>query len=357
MTTHIWPDLLGQLLAGSDLTSAETSWAMGQIMDGQTTGAQFGAFVAALRAKGETATEVEGFVEQMLKHTILVDVDGPILDVVGTGGDLAHTVNISSMSAMVAAAAGARVVKHGNRAASSQCGSADLLAELGVVIDLPGERVSDCVDEIGIGFCFAPVFHPSLRHAGPHRKEIGVPTVFNILGPLANPARPDAMLVGSANLPLAPVMAQVLADQGTSSLVVRGLDGLDEVTVFDNTQVWDVTGDRASAADDEIDISALGIAPALPEALRGGDAKENARITRAVFGGETDGPLLAVRDAVAINAAAALVAWDSIGLSASTSDITSRIAATLPRAHDAIESGTAQALLDRWIEVSGQLAG
>ena len=239
--SNAWPDLIAALIAGSDLSASETSWAMGQMMQGEATPAQIAAFVVALSAKGETADEVSGFVEQMLEHAVPLEVAGPTLDVVGTGGDRAHTVNISTMSALVAAAAGARVVKHGNRAASSQSGSADVLEELGVVIDLPADGVIKCIDMIGIGFCFAPVFHPAMRYAGGPRREIGVPTVFNILGPLANPARPTAQLVGCANLRLAPVMAYVLSDHGTNALVVRGIDGIDEVTVFDDTEVWDVT--------------------------------------------------------------------------------------------------------------------
>ncbi len=352
MTTRCWPDILAQLLAGNDLATADTSWVMDQIMSGQATGAQFGAFTAALRAKGETVAEVNGLVAQMLAHAVVLNIDGPTLDVVGTGGDLAQTVNISTMSAIVAAAAGARVVKHGNRAASSRCGSADVLAELGIAIELPADAVAACVDQIGIGFCFAPVFHPALRHAGPHRREMGVPTVFNILGPLANPARPTSMLVGCADLTLAPVMAQVLAERGTRALVVRGLDGLDEITVFGDTQVWDVTGGGAEVNDDVIRLAELGVQAAAPSALRGGEAADNAAILRAVFAGDRRGHMQAVRDAVALNAAAALVAWDSIGAEPATVDVTARVLQTLPRAYEAIDTGQAAELLDLWIEVS-----
>ena len=328
---------------------------MAQIMAGEATSAQIAAFVIALRAKGETATEVTGLVDAMLAAAQPLTVDGPTLDVVGTGGDMAQTVNISTMSALVAAAAGAKVVKHGNRAASSQCGSADVLSELGVAIELSGPGVERCVDEVGIGFAFAPVFHPAMRFAGPTRREIGVPTVFNILGPLANPARPTAAMIGCANLRVAPVMADVLAGRGTNALVVRGSDGLDEVTIFADTEVWDAT--RGGAVHlDSIRLAATGVSEGQASELKGGTAELNAKIARDMFGGATEGPLRAVRDAVVLNTAAALVAWDAANGIHSDEDITARVIAAMPRAAEAIDSGAVLRLLDRWAAVSSEAA-
>lgn len=355
MSQQTWPELLATLLAGSDLSAAETSWAMSQIMAGEATSAQIAGFAVALRAKGETAAEVGGLVDAMLDAAEPLSVLGPALDVTGTGGDMAQTVNISTMSALVAAAAGARVIKHGNRAATSKCGSADVLSELGVVIELPGPAVERCVEEVGIGFAFAPVFHPALRFAGPPRKEIGVPTVFNILGPLANPAQPTAAMIGCANLRLAPVMADVLAARGTNALVVRGSDGLDEVTIFADTEVWDATRERAVTLD-SISLDQTGVSEGLANELRGGTAELNAKIARDVFAGSTEGPLQAVRDAVVLNTAAALVAWDAANGIHPDGHITQRVMSAMPRASEAIDSGAVLRLLDRWTAVSSDAA-
>lgn len=355
MTRSTWPALINALIDREDLSEHETAWAMGQIMAAEATPSQMAAFVVALRAKGETAAEVAGFVDAMLAVAEPLDVQGPALDVVGTGGDMAQTVNISTMSALVAAAAGARVIKHGNRAASSKCGSADVLSELGVVIELPGPAVQRCVDEVGIGFAFAPVFHPAMRFAGPTRAEIGVPTVFNILGPLANPARPSAAMIGCANLRLAPVMADVLAGRGTNALVVRGSDGLDEVTIFADTEVWDATRERAVRLD-SIVLGRTGVSEGLASELQGGTAQLNARIARDVFAGNTDGPLQAVRDAVVLNTAASLVAWDAANGTHPDGGITERVVAAMPRAVEAIDSGAVTKLLDRWADVSSEAA-
>lgn len=351
-----WPGLISALLEKQNLSADETRWAMSQIMSDDVTGVQIAGLVVALRAKGETAEEVRGFADAMLDVAEPLAVDGPSLDIVGTGGDMAATVNISTMSAVVAAAAGARVVKHGNRAATSKCGSADVLTALGVKIDLPAAGVARCVQELGIGFAFAPVFHPAMRFAGPARKELGVPTVFNILGPLANPARPTAQMVGCANLHLAPIMADVLAARGTRSLVVRGADGLDEVTIFSDTEVWDATSGGAVRLD-RIAVGRMLVNPAGAEDLKGGTADLNARIAREVFAGEKAGPLQAVRDAVVLNTAASLVAWDSIDSGAACHiEITERVLAAMPRAVEAIDSGRTTDLLDRWSALSQQAA-
>jgi anthranilate phosphoribosyltransferase len=282
----------------------------------------------------------------MLSYAAPLAVAGRLVDTCGTGGDRAATVNISTLAALVVRGAGATVVKHGNRAASSACGSADVLEELGVVIDLPPVGVAACVAEAGIGFCFARVFYPALRHAGEARAEIGVPTFFNILGPLANPARPAAQAVGVAHGPLAHVVAAVLAGRGTDALVFRGNDGLDELSIHAPSRVWVVSG--GSVREDSLDPQALGIAMAAPDALKGGDARRNADISRRFLDGET-GP---VRDAVLLNAAAGLVAYDG----PTSAPVADQIAAVLPRAAESVDSGAAAQALEAWINASKSAA-
>jgi anthranilate phosphoribosyltransferase len=345
VTELSWPSLLHALLRGESLSSTATRWAMNEAMSGEATPVQLAGFVTALRAKGENADEVLGLAEAMLEHAPPLAVAGPVVDTCGSGGDRAHTVNISTMAAVVVAAAGARVVKHGNRAASSACGSADLLEALGVVVDLGPDGVAACVEQVGIGFCFAPVFHAGMRHAATTRRELGVPTVFNFLGPLTNPARPTAQAVGVSDLRMAPIVAGVLAARGTSALVFRGDDGLDELSTATTSQVWcvdsgDVTQRVVAPAD-------LGIAAPEPDALRGADAGFNADVARRVLSGEP-GP---VRDAVVLNAAAALVAHDK-----QTGDLDSALPRAIARGGAAIDGGDAAALLDRWVDVSRQVA-
>ena len=342
--TRSWPALLTRLLAGVDLGAEDTGWAMDQVMSGAATPAQVAGFVVALRAKGETAAELGGLATAMLAHARPVSVDVRAVDVVGTGGDRAHTVNISTMAALVTAAAGAPVVKHGNRAASSQCGTADVLEALGVAIDLGPDEVATCVEELGIGFCFAPVFHPAMRHAAAPRREIGVPTAFNFLGPLTNPARPLAALIGCADERMAGVMAEVLAARGASALLVRGDDGLDEITTTTTTTVWVVAGGAVRHM--SLDPAELGVAAARPEDLRGGDAAHNADVVRRLLAGEP-GP---VRDAVLLNTAAALAAH--AGLSG---DLAADLRAGAARAATAVDSGAGAELLARWVERSTEL--
>jgi anthranilate phosphoribosyltransferase len=343
--TQTWPGLLGRLVAREDLSADDTSWAMNQIMAGTATGSQIGAFVAALRAKGETPAEVSGFASTMLAHARRVALDIAAADVVGTGGDLSGSVNISTMSALVTAAAGVPVVKHGNRGATSRCGAADVLESLGVVIDLSPEAVATCVHEVGIGFCFAPAFHPAFRHAGPTRKEIGIPTVFNLMGPLTNPAQPTSALVGVADARRAPVVAEVLAARGFSVLVVRGDDGLDEITSTTTTSAWVASGGSVRSA--VIDPTALGVSPAAPAALKGGDAAANAAVLRALVAGDTG----AVRDTVLLNAAGAVAAFRGF-----STDLTADLRAGMEAAAEAIDSGRAAKLLDLWITRSQELA-
>lgn len=322
---------------------------MDQIMTGAATPAQIAAFGVSMTMKRPTAAEVRDLADTMLSHALRVPTDGigtDTVDIVGTGGDRSNTVNLSTMAAIVVAAAGLPVVKHGNRAASSLSGGADLLEALGVRIDLGPEEVARCVAEVGIGFCFAPVFHPSYRHAGPPRREIGVPTVFNLLGPLTNPASPRAGLIGCAFSDLAEVMAGVFAARGASVLVVRGDDGLDELTTTTTSTIWRVrAGVVTKLSFDPLDF---GFVRAQSGDLVGGDAQANAGQARAVFAGAKG----AVRDAVILNAAGAMVAH--AGLSgagewrASWED-------ALVRAAGAIDSGAAERLLERWARFTREL--
>jgi anthranilate phosphoribosyltransferase len=342
--TLTWAALLTSLLSGKALTREETAWAMREVMSGDATPVQVAGFVVALRAKGETPEEVAGLVDVMLDFAAPLSVGTRVVDTCGTGGDRAHTVNISTMAALVVAGAGIPVAKHGNRAASSACGTADVLEELGVVIDLPPEQVGRCLDEAGIAFCFAPVFHGGMRHAAVPRRDLGIPTVFNILGPLTNPTRPAAQAVGVSDARLAPVMAGVLAVRGTEALVFRGDDGLDELTTSGPSHVWVVHGGAVTEC--SFDPVSLGIPRATAEDLRGGDAAHNAGVVRAFLAGEK-GP---VRDAVLLNAAAAVAAYR--GEDGALED---RLRAGLETATEALDSGAAAAVLDRWVEASQRL--
>ena len=356
LTTASWPELTAALLRRENLSAEQASWAMDQAMSGDATAVQLAGFLVALRGKGETSEEIAGLVGVMLDHAAPVSLPihvGPVVDTCGTGGDRSNTVNISTMSAVVVAAVGAPVVKHGNRAASSAAGSADVLEALGVVVDLPPEAIGPCVEQAGIAFCFAPVFHQGMRHAAVARRELGLPTVFNILGPLANPARPAAQIVGCADSRLAPLMAAVLFSRGTKALVVRGEDGLDELSTAAPTRVWDVTGDALEEV--LVDPADLGIGAPSPGALLGQDAAFNAAVARSVISGERSATLDPVRDAVLLGAAGALCAYDAACGIPVTGTVTERLRAALPRAIEAIDGGAAGRTLDRWIEVSQAL--
>jgi anthranilate phosphoribosyltransferase len=340
--TTTWPALLSDLIAGRDLDRATAEWAMAQIMNGEATPSQVAGFLIGLRAKGESIDEMRGLAEQMLAHARRIEVPGPSLDIVGTGGDRAHTVNISTMSAMVAAAAGVRLVKHGNRAASSSSGSADVLEALGVDLSLPPERVVEVASEAGITFCFAQTFHPSFRHTAVPRRDLGVGTAFNFLGPLTNPAQPTYAAVGCADARMAPLLAGVFADRGKDAAVFRGDDGLDEVTVSTTTHVWWVRG--GAVRERSVDPERLGLRLHPVEDLRGGDAAHNAGVVREVFAGATG----AVRDAVLLNAgiALALTRPDS---GPSEADFDADLRAGMAVAAEAIDSGAATGLVDRWV--------
>ena len=336
-----WSGLINRLLSGQDLAAADTSWAMREVMTGEATPAQIAGFAVALRAKGASAHEVSGLAAEMLDRATPVALPLACVDIVGTGGDGAHTVNISSMAAVVTAAAGVPVAKHGGRAASSSSGAADVLEELGVVIDLPAAGVARCVEDAGIGFFFAPVFHPGMRHAGAPRRELGIATVFNFLGPLTNPARPVAAAIGCADRGMAPVLAEVLAARGGRAVVFRGDDGLDELTTATTSSAWVVRD--GVVVPDRVDPAELGIPASGPDALRGGSPAYNADVFRRVVAGER-GP---VRDAVLLNAAAALAAFDE-----HSTGLREGLAAGLERAASAVDDGRAGALLERWVTVS-----
>jgi len=318
---------------------------MNEILTGNANNESIKEFLLALKAKGETSEEVGTLVAQMYQHCGPITITERAVDTVGTGGDGAHTINISTTAAIIAAAAGVKVVKHGNRAASSKSGAADLLEALGVNINLDGTGVEKTFAELGIGFCFAPVFHPAMKFAGPARKELGSPTVFNILGPLANPAKPQAAAIGVANDRMHLVMAQVLADRGVDGFVFRGDDGLDEITLATTTSV--LTIGRGEISSDLIDPLDFEIQRAPISALVGGDSIENARITTAIFAGEKGAP----RDAVVLNAAAAIAAYEG----RFDLNLHSRIEIGVSRAVAAIDSGAATRLIAQWAELSQKL--
>src|SRR5690349_22553758 len=347
MGTPTWSALIGTLVKGEALTSAETAWAMGEIMDGAAMPAQIAGFGVALRMKGETVAEVSGLAETMLDRATPIGVPAPLVDLVGTGGDAAHTVNISTMGAIVAAAAGARVAKHGNRAASSACGAADVLEALGVVINLAPEATARLVQEVGIAFLFAPLYHPALRHTAVPRRELGVPTVFNFIVPVANPARPGALAVGVSDPRMGAIIAGVLAARGCSALVFHGDDGLDELTTADTSTVWAVHEGGVSRL--VLDPAELGLTRSHPGDLRGGDAARNAAVVRAVLAGEHG----AVADTELLNAAAALAAHDGIP---NAHAVIPALRDGYARAGEAVRSGAAARLLSRWMEASSRLA-
>jgi anthranilate phosphoribosyltransferase len=355
-----WPKVLASAMSPEGASGPELAWAMDRMLDDDATSAQVAALVTALRTRGESPDQLRALLETMLSRARLVDSSlrpEVVVDVVGTGGDGSNSVNISTMAALVTAAAGSPVIKHGSRAASSATGSADVLELLGVQIESSPEQVARSAREVGIGFCFAPAFHPALRFVAPTRRELKVPTVFNILGPLANPAAPEAMLVGCSRLESAPTMAEVLRERGVRALVVRGTDGLDEISTFGPTQVWNATGD--AVVEEVIDPQAWGIARAEPGALLGSSALANADVVLAVLDPDRRGDLPAERyqaifDSVVVNAAAALVAHDVASGAISSGSVSGNIHDALPRAREAMESGDAWRVLQRWIGFSQQ---
>ncbi|WP_308468684.1 anthranilate phosphoribosyltransferase [Rathayibacter soli] len=339
-----WPTILSSLLGGEDLSVADAAWAMEQIMSGEATPSQLSGFLVALRAKGETVDEIVGFRDAILEHALALPVDPMALDIVGTGGDRFGTVNVSTTAAIVAAAAGVPVVKHGNKAASSSSGSSDVLAALGLDLTLSPERVVEVFNSVGITFAYASAFHPGFRHAGATRAELGIPTVFNFLGPLVNPARPEASAVGVAQLDRVPLIVGVFQTRGATALVFRGDDGLDELSTTGHSHVWEVS--RGLVTEHDIDPRDLGLKRAKIAELLGGDAAYNASVIRAVLSGEEG----AVRDIVLLNAAAGLVSFQLAGdPTATQTNILDRFRAAMTQSAAAIDSGAATAKLDAWI--------
>ncbi|MET7517088.1 anthranilate phosphoribosyltransferase [Streptomyces sp. NPDC005480] len=336
-----WPQILNGLLEGRDQSADDTAWAMDRIMRGEATDAQIAGFAVAMRAKGETVEEISGLVRAMYDHANVIEVPGETVDIVGTGGDGAKTVNISTMSAIVIAGTGAKVVKHGNRAASSASGASDVLEKLGVNLELTPKRVAEVADEAGITFCFAVKFHPALRHVAAARGQLGIRTTFNFLGPLTNPAKVRAQAVGVADARMAPIVAGVFAERGHSSLVFRGDDGLDELTTTATSRIWVVRD--GTVREQAFDPRDVGIDLVPVSALRGADASYNAEVARRLLDGER-GP---VRDAVLLNSAAALVA-----LTPGEGPLTDQLRAGMARAAESIDSGSAKRTLERWVAAS-----
>lgn len=347
LESQSWPNILDALLRGEDLSVADAAWCMERIVKGEATEAQIAGFLVALRAKGETVDEIVGFRDAILDHAVPLNVNSMGLDIVGTGGDRFGTVNVSTMASIVCAAAGVPVIKHGNKAASSASGSSDVLAALGIDLSLSAEVVAAVLDSTGITFAFAAAFHPGFRHAAAVRAELGIPTVFNFLGPLVNPARPEASAVGVASLDRVPLFVGVFQTRGASALVFRGDDGLDELTTTGHSHVWEVS--RGLVTEHDIDPRDLGIPRATMSQLVGGSPEHNAGVVHAVLSGET-GP---VRDIVLLNAAGGLVAYDLAHDPAQSQvSILDRFRAKLVVAADAIDSGAAAAKLAQWVQAS-----
>ncbi|MDO5635205.1 MAG: anthranilate phosphoribosyltransferase [Micrococcus sp.] len=338
---HSWPDILRRLTLAEDLDDASAAWAMEELMSGAASEGQVGAFLIALAAKGVTVPELRGLTQVMVDHARPVSVPGETLDIVGTGGDRLGTVNLSTMSSLVAAGAGVRVVKHGNRGASSTAGAADVIEALGVDLSMPPEKAEACAVEAGITFLFAQQYHPSMKHVAPVRKQLGVPTVFNFLGPLSNPAQVTAQALGCSSAPMAPLLAQVLADRGVRGFVFRGSDGRDKVTTSGPTTVFEV---REGVTEFELDPREFGIELTSVEALAGRDGVHNAQIVRDVLAGQVS----PVREAVLLNTALGLAAAEAD----TTAPLPERIAAKIEVARESIDSGAATEALRRWVEFS-----
>ncbi|MFM1994781.1 MAG: hypothetical protein RLZZ610_298 [Actinomycetota bacterium] len=326
---------------------------MSQIMAGDSSEAEIAAFMLALRSKGETVSELAGLVDVMLKQAVLLDTGDDALDIVGTGGDMVGTVNVSSMASILAAASGVPVMKHGSRSASGKTGSSEMLEVLGIKLDLSPQKVADVFREVGITFFFAPVFHPAMRHVAPIRKQLGVPTTFNFLGPLANPAQPIATSLGVANPQIAPLMAKELAERGRSGLVFRGNDGLDELTTTTTSSVWIVTPEGVQQM--ELNPADFGISLASRDSLLGGDAQENAQVARDLFAGSTNGRLGSVRDIVILNAAGGVVAYRiAKNPQSASSSIKNQFEAAIESVTQALDSGAASAKLEQWVSATQQ---
>jgi anthranilate phosphoribosyltransferase len=344
---HSWPAILTTLVEGRDLSVSESTWAMRQVMSGSATPSQLAGFLVALRVKGETVDEIVGFRDAILEAALPLPVGADVLDIVGTGGDRFGTVNVSTMAAIVAAASGVPVVKHGNKAASSSSGSSDVLAALGLDLTLPPEAVAETLERTGITFAFASAFHPGFRHAGPTRAELGVPTVFNFLGPLCNPARAEANAVGVAHLDRVPLITGVFQTRGATALVFRGDDGLDELSTTGHSRLWEVS--LGDVHEHDIYPPDLGIPIADLDDLLGGEPAHNAEVVRRTLAGEQG----AVRDIVLLNAAAGLVAFRLFRDPGQVQrPILERLAEARDVAAQTIDSGAAAAKLEAWVQTT-----
>lgn len=345
-----WPNILSTLVEGDDLSISDAEWAMQRVMAGEATSAQLAGLLVALRVKGETVDEIVGFRDAVLANAQPLAVSPDVLDIVGTGGDpYGAVLNISSVASIVAAAAGVPVVKHGNRGASSASGASDVLSALGLNLDIAPDRVAEVLSETGITFAFAALFHPGFRHAGPTRKELGISTLFNILGPLCNPARPNASAVGVASLERVPLVVGVFQTRGATALVYRGDDGIDKLTTTGHSHIWEVS--RGFVTEHDLDPADLGIPRADIQSLLGADAAHNANIARAVLAGEK-GP---VRDVVLLNAAGGLAAFElSQNPELLQEPIVERLSVQLERAASVIDSGAAAAKLDEWVAATNR---
>ncbi|WP_420175773.1 anthranilate phosphoribosyltransferase [Luteococcus sp. OSA5] len=341
MAATPWAELLNALVEGRDLSTEQTHWAMDEILGGNASPVHIAGFAVAMRAKGETVEELRGLADAMTNHATPITLGQEAVDIVGSGGDRANTVNVSTMAAVAASAAGARVVKHGNRAASSMCGTADCLEALGVKLEVAPDKQAAVLERAGMVFLFAPLYHRSLRFAAAPRRELGIRTPFNLLGPLTNPARPVAQAIGVADARAADLMAGVLAARGSRGMVFHGGDGLDELTTTTTSDVWLIGEGRVVRT--QLDPQALGLQPAQPEDLVGGPPEHNAQVARDVFAGQT-GP---VRDIVLANGAAALLAHRGVDLDA---DLPEQMMTCIKDIAQALDSGAAAATLDRLVE-------
>ena len=351
MTNLSWPAILTSLLAGEDLQRTEASWAMSQIMSGEATAAQIGAFMLALRSKGETVEELAGLVDVMLENAVLLQTGSDAVDIVGTGGDLVGTVNISSMASILTAASGVPVLKHGSRSASGKTGSSEMLEVLGIRLDLSPQQVTEVFKKVGITFFFAPVFHPAMRHVAPIRKELAIPTTFNFLGPLANPAQPIATALGVADAKIAPLMAQELAQRSRTALVFRSEDGLDELSTTAEARIWQVSGGEVS--EHLLNAQDLGLSRVTQQVLIGGDAKHNAEVAAKLFAGHEFENSSSIRDVVMLNAAAGIAAYElAKNPDLASQSIQSRLSDAMARAETALSSGEAAKKLSAWSQAT-----
>lgn len=351
MSEPTWPNILNQLLSGENMSRDESSWAMREIMNGNATEAQMGAFMIALRSKAETVQELAGLVDVMLENAVLLETGNDAVDIVGTGGDMFGTVNISSMASIVAAASGVPVLKHGSRSASGKTGASEMLEVLGIRLDLSPQQVAKVFNQAGITFFFAPVFHPAMRHVAPVRKQLGIPTTFNFLGPLANPVQPIATALGVSDKRGAPLMAKELNARGRTGLVFRADDGMDELSTTSENSIWEVS--QGEIREHRISAEDLGLKTADISELLGGDARHNAQIATALFSGDQFENDEAIKNMVALNAAAGLVSYE-LAKNPSTveKNLVERLSAALGKTMESITSGEAGNKLEEWTKAS-----